>query len=233
MVLLRLGCYILASLINNTPPNLRAEMYYTYAYLREDGTPYYIGKGKGYRAYQGNRKSTNPPKDKSKIILLKQNLTEEEAFKHEVYMIAIFGRKDNNSGILRNLTNGGEGTSGVNNSGERNSFYGRKHTEETKLKISKSKVGAKFPNELKPLASKRTKKMWEDGGVFSTSEFRQKLSQSLCKNQYQLIDKEGEIYYTDNIMIFSKKHNLDYSAMYKVVKQKLTSYKGWIGTTLE
>jgi hypothetical protein len=208
-------------------------MYYTYAYLREDGTPYYIGKGKGYRAYQGNRKSTNPPKDKSKIIFLKQNLTEEEAFKHEIYMIAIFGRKDNNSGILRNLTNGGEGTSGANNSGERNSFYGRKHTEETKLKISKSKVGTKFPNELKPLASKRTKKMWENGGVFSTPEFRQKLSQSLCKKQYQLIDKEGEIYYTDNLMIFSKEHNLDYSAMYKVVKQKLTSYKGWVGKALE
>ena len=208
-------------------------MYYTYAYLREDGTPYYIGKGKGYRAYQGNRKSTNPPKDKRKIIFLKQNLTEEEAFKHEVYMIAIFGRKDNNSGILRNLTNGGEGTSGANNSGERNSFYGRKHTEETKLKISKSKVGTKFPNELKPLVSKRTKEMWENGGVFSTPEFRQKLSQSLCKKQYQLIDKEGEIYYTDNIMIFSKEHNLDYSAMYKVVKQKLKSYKGWVGKTLE
>ena len=206
-------------------------MYYTYAYLREDGTPYYIGKGKGYRAYQGNRKSINPPKDKSKIILLKQNLTEEEAFKHEIYMIAIFGRKDNNSGILHNLTNGGEGTSGANNSGERNGFYKKSHTEETKSKISKTKIGTKFPEELKPLVSKRSKEMWKNG-AFSTQEYRQKLSQSLCKNQYELIDKYGKVYYTDNILTFSKKHNLDYSAMYKVVKQKLKSHKGWIGKIL-
>ena len=53
-----------------------------------------------------------PPKDKSLTLVLKKNLTEGEAFKHEIYMIAILGRKDLGTGILRNLTNGGEGTSG-------------------------------------------------------------------------------------------------------------------------
>jgi hypothetical protein len=86
------------------------QVYYTYAYLREDRTPYYIGKGKGDRIYSTCRRN-KPPKDKSRIILLKQNLTEEEAFKYERYMIAVFGRKDNGTGILRNLTNGGEGAS--------------------------------------------------------------------------------------------------------------------------
>jgi hypothetical protein len=84
--------------------------YYTYAYLREDRTPYYIGKGKGKRIYSKNRR-INPPRDNSRIIFLKQNLTEEEAFKHEIYMIAVFGRKDLGTGILYNMTDGGDGTS--------------------------------------------------------------------------------------------------------------------------
>ena len=86
--------------------------YYTYAYLREDRTPYYVGKGKCNRAYRKRKSEIKPPKDKSRIIKLKQNLTEEEAFKHEIYMIAVFGRKDLGTGILHNRTDGGEGTSG-------------------------------------------------------------------------------------------------------------------------
>jgi hypothetical protein len=87
--------------------------FYTYAYLREDGTPYYIGKGKDDRCFiKGKKESVSPPKDKCRIIFLKQNLTEEEAFKHEIYMIAVFGRKDLGTGILRNLTDGGDGVSG-------------------------------------------------------------------------------------------------------------------------
>ena len=81
--------------------------YYTYAYLREDGTPYYIGKGKRYRCNYGNGKNCNPPKDRSRILKLKQNLTEEEAFKHEIYMIAIFGKKCDGTGILMNIADGG------------------------------------------------------------------------------------------------------------------------------
>ena len=93
--------------------------YYTYAYLREDGTPYYVGKGNKnqYRAYGRHRQGLTP-KDRNRILILKSNLTEEEAFKHEIYMIAVFGRKDLGTGILRNLTNGGEGTCGYKHSAE-------------------------------------------------------------------------------------------------------------------
>jgi hypothetical protein len=114
--------------------------YYTYAYLREDGTPYYIGKGEKDRIYKKGKGEIRPPKDKSRVIFLKQNLTEEESFKHEVYMIAVFGRKDLGTGILRNRTNGGEG------------FSGAIHTSETKAKISAAMKGENSPNYGKTLS---------------------------------------------------------------------------------
>ena len=84
--------------------------YYTYAYLRLDGTPYYIGRGCGRRAFKNHRHIAVPPKER--ILFLKKNLTYLESIKHEIYMIFILGRKDLGTGILRNLTNGGEGTKG-------------------------------------------------------------------------------------------------------------------------
>ena len=72
--------------------------FYTYAYLRSKdsktakaGTPYYIGKGHGKRAYNPHRR-TPVPKDKSKIVILKENLSEKEAFAYEKEMILFYGR---------------------------------------------------------------------------------------------------------------------------------------------
>ena len=128
--------------------------FYTYAFLREDRTPYYIGKGTGNRIYRTTRRRIKPPKDKSRIIYLKQNLTEAEAFRHEIYMIAVFGRKDLGTGILINRTNGGEGSSGVVKSDETRkklSEAGRRrtHSEETKKRMSDSQKGRTHSEETK------------------------------------------------------------------------------------
>jgi hypothetical protein len=143
--------------------------FYTYAYLREDRTPYYIGKGQGKRLYKKSKDEVGKPKDKSRIIFLKQNLTEQEAFRHEKYMIAVFGRKDLGTGILRNKTNGGDGSSGCKYTeerrekikGENNPFYGKTHSEEIKEKIRQSKLGENNPNYGKSHSEENRRKMSE------------------------------------------------------------------------
>ena len=85
--------------------------FYVYAYLRkEDLTPYYIGKGKGKRLYGPHNVSI--PKDHTKILIIEQNLTDQEAMDLEIELINRYGRKDNSTGILHNLTNGGDGSAG-------------------------------------------------------------------------------------------------------------------------
>ena len=83
---------------------------YTYAYLREDGTPYYIGKGSGRRAYRFHErrggKCVPVPQDKNRILILKHFETDEAAHKHEEYMIDVYGREID-GGILLNLAIGG------------------------------------------------------------------------------------------------------------------------------
>lgn len=80
--------------------------YYCYAYLREDGTPYYIGKGCKNRIHSKNHSINLPPKERR--IFIEKNLTESDAIDLEIQLIKKYGRKDLGTGILRNKTNGGD-----------------------------------------------------------------------------------------------------------------------------
>lgn len=111
--------------------------FYVYAYLRLDGTPYYIGKGKDKRAWQKRKdERINKPTDKDRIIIVERNLTEIGALAIERRLIRWYGRKCVGTGILQNITEGGDGISGY------------KHTEETKKKLSVVHTGKKIPKNI-------------------------------------------------------------------------------------
>jgi hypothetical protein len=153
------------------PQHSTANRYYVYAYLRSEtsvhgeiGSPYYFGKGKNKRAFTRSHRLL--PNDDRFILILRDGLTEEEAFNWERMLIGEFGRVDLDTGCLRNLTDGGDGTSNPTpatkakwkaaRKGSGNSFFGKRHSDKAKQQNSlwhkgrapwnKGTTGIMFPN---------------------------------------------------------------------------------------
>lgn len=149
---------------------------------------FYVGKGHGNRAYsKGMRNSlwhNTINKYGYEIKIEHDNLTEEESFKLEKFYIQKFGRKDLKLGPLVNMTDGGDGVSGIicseetkkkmseAHKGKNTWTTGTKASEETKFKMSKSQSGRKTTDETKKKISESHK------GIKRSKETIKKMSKS-------------------------------------------------------
>jgi hypothetical protein len=181
--------------------------YYIYAYLRKDGTPYYIGKGKDDRAWEQHRinnKGVHTPA-KSYIIILESNLTELGALALERRMIRWYGRKDLDTGILHNRTNGGEGTAGMI------------FTEDHKSKISNALKGIK----RLPQSEERKRQVSEKlKGRAKSEETKLKLKESHNKNSNPVgVKRSEETKQRMRLAQLGKKHSEE-------TKQKMKETRG-------
>lgn len=149
-------------------------MAYVYRHIRLDkNEPFYIGIGSDEQ-YERSRERYNrnglwkiiAKKSEIEIEILLDGLRYEEAKNKEIEFIALYGRKNNNTGILTNLTDGGEGALGaivtketrqklsIAHKGNK-SRTGQKLSDETKLKMSMSRTGKKMP----PFTEEHLKKL--------------------------------------------------------------------------
>jgi hypothetical protein len=144
--------------------------YYVYQLIDpRTNLPFYIGEGKGNRAWSHlsfTSGCNNPHKDRIikkilrnglnvKIKIVKKNLTKEESIKHEAFLIEKIG--------LNNLSNICKNANPPILVGEKNGFYGKTHSDEIKKKLGNVNKG----KDLKSIQGKKSiaeslKARWND-----------------------------------------------------------------------
>lgn len=140
-------------------------MAYLYRHIRLDKSePFYIGIGsdelnnykRAYWAYERNSIWNNiVNKTDYEVEIILDNLTWEQACKKEKEFIKLYGRKNTNSGILANMTDGGEGVLGMRQNAESRLKISKTHKGKTLSKEHKQKIAKGNKNKIVSLETKK------------------------------------------------------------------------------
>ncbi len=200
------------------------------------------GRDRNYRKHNKINKIILETNTRPYALKVLDNIYEFEAFEFEVQYIKEIGRLDIKTGLLVNASNGGEGPAGKVNSietrnkiketmrkngsvvGTKNPFYGKTHSKESRLKISKAGVGRKRSQSALLNSSNAMKSYWKD------SQYRLKTGNTISKSlysQYEVIDPLGNIYNVCGLKPFCKIHNLNNSSMCAVATGRKQHHRNW------
>lgn len=198
-------------------------------YRKDNNQLFYIGIGKNIKRAYSKRKRNDLwqniiNKYDYNIEIYLSDISYEKAKSVEIELIKKYGRLDNNTGILSNMTDGGDHRFFSLQTREKisNSLKGKKQSEETKIKrINKLKEVWENP-DLRALKSKQTKELLEKGilkgnkGIPSKKKGKPfsgdkiKLSNSL-KEHY----KNNEVYNKKHISVMQLDINDNIIKIYK------------------
>jgi hypothetical protein len=132
------------------------DLFYTYIWRDPAGVPFYVGKGKRKRAWVTKNRSPAFNEIHSmggcSVEIADLFMHESQAHAHEMELIELYGRRDNGTGTLVNLTDGGEGSIGWVPSDETRAkiakaAIGRMPSKEHRAKISEANRGRKLSPE--------------------------------------------------------------------------------------
>lgn len=133
--------------------------WFVYCYLRTaSNRPYYVGLGSRPDRMTA-RHSCKVPRDRSRIRVMRQGLTREDAVRWERFYIARYGRKDLGTGCLLNRTDGGEGC--------RHGAEALKKIREAALRpenvarLRTLNIGRKRPRHAIEAAAEGSRKRWD------------------------------------------------------------------------
>lgn len=142
---------------------------------KENKNPFRFAKIKNIIAETGN----NPI-----IIHIQKNLTDTEAFKIEKELISLIGRKDNGTGCLTNLTEGGEGYGHWNK--------GKSWTKNQRILLTK--IREENPPRKGMTNSPQMRKKQSDAKLGKTFSIEHK--ENLAKKKSQVVYA-----YKDNVLV--------------------------------
>lgn len=181
-------------------------------YRKDNNQLFYVGIGKDIKRAFSKRKRNDLwqniiNKYGYYVEIFAENISYQTAKNIEIDLIKKYGRLDNNTGILSNMTNGGDYRFFSTETKKKisNSLKGKKQSDETKIKRSQKLKEVWSNPELRELKRKQTNELIKSGILKTRKGIPSKMKGKPFPGDRKKISEKLKIYYKNN-EIYNKNH---------------------------